>query len=301
MRKKSILILLTAVAISASAFSLSACTIAGSMPTDDPDIVAPDDDELPDEDEQPDGGSSDEDGGSDTGDEDGGSDTGGEDGGSDTDGDGGGSDGDGGDEGGSDDDSSDIPSQGGDDSRHEHNLVYYAEIPATCTESGVGEYWYCADCGLYFADSDAAVEVTSEELAVPAAGHSYEAHTVSPTCSEEGYTEYICSACGEGYIDEQSYTDTLPHELGEWEIVTDSTCEHEGEKVRGCVNCSYTEWETIDKKEHDYVATVTEPTCTADGYTEYTCTACGSSYIDESTITEATGHAFGEWVTVTEP
>ena len=314
MRKKSILILLTAVAVAASAFSLSACTAVESLPTDDPDIVAPDDDdELPDEGEQPDGGSGDESGdsdtggdggGSDTGDEgseDGGSDTDGEDGGSDTDGDGGGSDGDGGDEGGSDDDSSDIPSQGGDDSRHEHNLVYYAEIPATCTESGVGEYWYCADCGLYFADSDAAVEVTSEELAVPAAGHSYEAHTVSPTCSEEGYTEYICSACGEGYIDEQSYTDTLPHELGEWEIVTDSTCEHEGEKVRGCVNCSYTEWETIDKKEHDYVATVTEPTCTADGYTEYTCTACGSSYIDESTITEATGHAFGEWVTVTEP
>lgn len=189
MRKKSILILLTAVAVAASAFSLSACTAVESLPTDDPDIVAPDDDdELPDEGEQPDGGSGDESGDSDT------------------DGEDGGSDGDGGDEGGSDDDSSDIPSQGGDDSQHEHNLVYYAEVPATCTESGVGEYWYCADCGLYFADSGAAVEVTSEELAVPAAGHSYEAHTVSPTCSEEGYTEYICSACGEGYIDEQSYT-----------------------------------------------------------------------------------------------
>ena len=38
---------------------------------------------------------------------------------------------------------------------------------------------------------------------------------------------------------------------------------------------------------HDYSAVVTEPTCTEQGYTTYTC-ACGASYVDD--YTDALGH-----------
>ncbi len=42
--------------------------------------------------------------------------------------------------------------------------------------------------------------------------------------------------------------------------------------------------------EHDYKAVVTAPTCTEKGYTTYTCSKCGISYVDE--ITEKLQHNF---------
>lgn len=42
---------------------------------------------------------------------------------------------------------------------------------------------------------------------------------------------------------------------------------------------------------HDYVATVTRPTCTEAGYTTHTCTSCGDSYRDN--FVSATGHTPG--------
>ena len=40
---------------------------------------------------------------------------------------------------------------------------------------------------------------------------------------------------------------------------------------------------------HTYIATVTVPTCTENGYTTYTCD-CGDSYVDD--YVDATGHAY---------
>ena len=45
---------------------------------------------------------------------------------------------------------------------------------------------------------------------------------------------------------------------------------------------------------HSYTSSVTAPTCTAEGFTTYTC-ECGDSYTD--TPVAATGHTFGEWKT----
>lgn len=49
---------------------------------------------------------------------------------------------------------------------------------------------------------------------------------------------------------------------------------------------------------HNFVATVTPPTCTEGGYTTYTC-ACGESYVGDET--DALGHDFGEWTLTTPP
>lgn len=48
---------------------------------------------------------------------------------------------------------------------------------------------------------------------------------------------------------------------------------------------------------HSYTSVVTAPTCTSKGYTTYTCKSCGYSYIGNTT--SATGHSYGDWVTVT--
>ena len=43
--------------------------------------------------------------------------------------------------------------------------------------------------------------------------------------------------------------------------------------------------------EHSYEGVVTDPTCTEGGYTTYTCSKCGDSYVADET--EATGHSYG--------
>ena len=47
---------------------------------------------------------------------------------------------------------------------------------------------------------------------------------------------------------------------------------------------------------HEYTAQLTEPTCTEQGYTTFTC-ACGKSYVSD--IVEKRGHLGGEWEIVT--
>ena len=65
----------------------------------------------------------------------------------------------------------------------------------TCTESGI-ETRTCAKCGV------------SENRAIPATGHHYDAVATAPTCTERGYTTHTC-ACGDSYTD--SYTDAAGH------------------------------------------------------------------------------------------
>ena len=65
----------------------------------------------------------------------------------------------------------------------------------TCTESGI-ETRTCAKCGA------------SEDRAIPATGHHYDAVATAPTCTERGYTTHTC-ACGDSYTD--SYTDAVGH------------------------------------------------------------------------------------------
>lgn len=49
---------------------------------------------------------------------------------------------------------------------------------------------------------------------------------------------------------------------------------------------------------HEYSVAVISATCTAGGYTEYTC-ACGDQYVDNETA--AKGHTWADWVTDKEP
>ncbi len=50
---------------------------------------------------------------------------------------------------------------------------------------------------------------------------------------------------------------------------------------------------TIPAADHSYNAVVTEPTCTEGGFTTYTCTVCGDSYVSD--YADPAGHTWGEW------
>ena len=91
-----------------------------------------------------------------------------------------------------------------------------------------------------------------------------------------------------------------------------SGCDHSNTEVRNAKDATCTEdgysgdiycadcgallesGTTIPATGHDYVAVVTAPTCTEQGYTTHTCSRCGDSYVDS--YVDALGHTWGEWI-----
>ena len=55
----------------------------------------------------------------------------------------------------------------------------------------------------------------------------------------------------------------------------------------------------LTKCTHSYTAVTTAPTCTEGGYTTYTCTLCGSSYVSDETA--PLGHGWGSWQYISAP
>jgi transcription elongation factor Elf1 len=163
----------------------------------------------------------------------------------------------------------------------EHYYVASNSVSPTCTEQGYTIY-KCQNCGdTYNADF------------VSALGHTYVTSVVAPTCTEEGYTLHTCTRCGYSYKD--NYTDMLGHTYGNWYTVTSPTCTATGVSRRDCKDCTHYETRTDNALGHNYTSTITAPTCTAQGYTTHTCTRCTSSYTD--TYVAALGHSYKEVVT----
>ncbi len=80
-----------------------------------------------------------------------------------------------------------------------------------------------------------------------------------------------------------------PHPHDYKAVVTEPTCTENGYTTYTCTTCNdtYIDNET-DALGHDYEVLVTEPTCTAGGYTTYSCTNCDNARIDDET--DAAGH-----------
>lgn len=120
-------------------------------------------------------------------------------------------------------------------------------------------------------------------------GHDYTGPgTVVPaTCTTGGYTEYICSRCGDPYRNNE--TAALGHAYAT--RVTAATCTAGGYTEYTCSrgDSSYRDNETAPLG-HAYTTRVVAPTCTAGGYTEYTCSRGDSSYRDNQK--SALGHNY---------
>ncbi|MCD7845472.1 MAG: CAP domain-containing protein, partial [Oscillospiraceae bacterium] len=78
---------------------------------------------------------------------------------------------------------------------------------------------------------------------------------------------------------------TVLYESHDYEAeITEPTCTKEGYTTYTCTRCgkTYTD-DYTDALGHDYVGAVTAPTCTEGGYTTYTCSRCGDTYTTEYT------------------
>ena len=153
----------------------------------------------------------------------------------------------------------------------------------TCTEKGI----------MTFTCQNDSTHTRTEEIA--ALGHKYDAVVTAPDCENGGYTTYTCSVCGDSYVADQvgplGHTNATPvvennanpdcENVGGYDIVVYcSVCGDEVSRV-------HTE---VPALGHNYNAVVTAPDCENGGYTTYTCTVCGDSYIADAT--DAIGHSY---------
>lgn len=130
-----------------------------------------------------------------------------------------------------------------------HTLDFHQGYPATCTEAGEYDYWFCTDkdCGLMFKDLNA-TEILKDAV-IPAKGHEKPLKQV-----EHVENCWVCTACGMYFRDAKG---TKPMEQpGE---VQDHALVY-----------------------HDKV----EPNCqTGDGHEQYwLCVACGDLYADKDGV-----------------
>ena len=195
------------------------------------------------------------------------------------------------------------------------------DVPGKCTDCGesytLAHTWkvatcqvhkFCIACGQFSGELNPNNHVgtptttyvkTSETQHTPTTTYSDcphsvegspEAHTetTAATCTAAAY----CAVCESYYgkvdpdaHDLESHGAQAPTctEIG-WEAY--QTCTREG--------CAYTTYREIPALGHDGVAKKTTPaTCTAEGYTTYTCTRCGDSYRDD--VVPALQHWYAEW------
>ena len=201
----------------------------------------------------------------------------------------------------------------------DHEIVLVAGKAASCTEPGLTDGWQCKNCKKWFA----------EQQTISALNHDPQiGAVVEPTCTDPGYTPFICTRCGET-VSKTDPTDALGHNpkpVYTWadddstvtatmvctrcdktgmtetaevktEITVKPTCSTEGELtlIAAFNNKSFygqTKTKTLprDPNAHVFKVTVTQPTCLDDGYTTHACTLCRYGYSDE--IVSAPGHDY---------
>lgn len=128
--------------------------------------------------------------------------------------------------------------------------------------------------------------------------HEYTAVTTEPTCENQGYTTYTCSACGN--VTENQYVPALGHNYGEWKQSVAPTCTATGKEIRTCARCSKTETRTLSALGHSYGdwVEILAPTCETKGQEKRTCSRCKEFQTREIA---ALGHDYGDWVETLAP
>lgn len=157
----------------------------------------------------------------------------------------------------------------------DHDLIHHEEQKPTCTEIGWEAYDTCSRC-----DYSTYVEINALD-------HDLIHHEAkAATCSEIGWNAYdTCSRCEYSTYKEIA---ALGHDLIHHGAQAPTCTEIGWEAYDTCSRCDYSTYVEKVALDHDYKAVVTAPTCTEKGYTTYTCSRCGDSYVDS--YVEAVGH-----------
>ena len=162
--------------------------------------------------------------------------------------------------------------------------------PATIYEKGVKTFT-CTSCGTTYTEDIPMVEKTW-----------HKGNTVAPTCTEQGYTVYICDQ-DSALTEKRDYTNALGHAWDAGTVTTAATCTKAGVKTYTCTRngCSETKTEEIAALGHKWDdGTVTTPaTCEAVGVKTYKCQNTGCTETKTEEIA-ALGHKWDDGVVTKE-
>ena len=78
-----------------------------------------------------------------------------------------------------------------------HTVEYAEAAPATCTENGNVEYWYCSDCRMVWLDADCIQNTNLMNVTIPAPGHTYDS-ACDTTCN-------VCGTVRDGAVELPTY------------------------------------------------------------------------------------------------
>jgi hypothetical protein len=155
-----------------------------------------------------------------------------------------------------------------------HDLTETPAVPATCLAEGCNAYYTCGRCGLVFSDAEGENETTVQALATAVLPHSYTGSAVS---NEDGTHNVQCvNGCGE-----YATSDCV---FGDWEVITEATCDKDGVRAHTCTVCGYTVEESYEA--HEYIWAHYPATCVAGAFREKLCKNCGritATVLEENT------------------
>ncbi len=191
---------------------------------------------------------------------------------------------------------------------HEHGLIYVEGIPATCTETGTYDYWYCDDCNIIFAD-EMGIEVYIKDgnmantMIEPMKPHDYANDNDCTTGDKCKNCDAVKPAGHVGHVAKTDDGDcstaiTCAHE--DCKVVVVEAKEHVGgvatcsEKAR-CVTCGKP-YGAFDSDAHNfsnvvYVWSEDLTTCTIGG----ACGDCEKAVYETVSTTYARGHAYADF------
>lgn len=115
-------------------------------------------------------------------------------------------------------------------------------VEPDCTNDGFSIGVSCKECG----------EEVLEKTVIKRNGHSWSVIESEeyPTCAGEGHTEsYKCAICDE--VKPSEIIPALEHDMADWSIVTEATCESRGLEQRECYACSFIEYKRTPELGHD--------------------------------------------------
>ena len=180
-----------------------------------------------------------------------------------------------------------------------HTEVVDAAVPAECTKPGLTAGSHCETCGIVIESQSAIMplghamgaEATCTEDQVcengcglvyaPATGHLV---TGVATCTESA----DCVICGEAVVEALGHSIVIVPGIP---VTCLTNGVSDGEYCDRC-HVVLAEQEIVYATNHAVTGVVTEPTCTAEGYTTYTC-LCGLKNYDDDFVA-ALGH---DWST----
>ena len=175
------------------------------------------------------------------------------------------------------------------------NVTLVPQVDATCTENGVIEYYYCADCEGKLALNEGFYEYLDGSEEIPSLGHGHtlgfdEISAVPATCTADGNTAgKYCKDCGV-YYDGYEVIASEGHKWSENYVKMDKF--NHGKK---CSVCG--EFSELAEHESELVESI-PATCVSEGIKIYQC-VCGYEYL--ITIPVITEHQWGEWFETAAP